>query len=515
MKQIIDNLTDVAWVGEAGGRIEYVSPAIQEVTGYFSRDVLLGGMECLFARMRRCDVPRHREAFAKACRGQESWEADVRFRRADDRWIWLQVRASRPRGESGAGIIYGTFSDVTPRKSIERELRAATRAAKAAERANSMFLANISHELRTPMTGIIGYTELLLAGEGKTESERARWTQLIDGSSRRLLALLNEILDQARLESGVVDQTIEACNLREVVDSEIALLTPLAAAKGLKLEVTECPTVPTIAPTCAMRVRQVVTNLVGNAVKFTDRGDVKVHLRASRSAAGGAIHVDVSDTGPGVNPSDEQRIFEPFRRGQWQQGNRPAGTGLGLSISRRIARAMGGDVQLTHSSRAGSTFTLSIPVPSLLPRTGALQRPHGRENRPVLPSGSVFIVDDCAIASELATRYLGAANIMTRASADAAEAIEVILEAASTGEPFDVVLMDMTMPGLDGFKATAQLRAAGYHHPIIAFTAGLMADERRACLEAGCDDIVGKPIMRDVLLAAIAKATRPAQRQAA
>jgi PAS domain S-box-containing protein len=514
MQQVIDNLSDVAWVGDANGEIKYVSPSIHDLTGYFGSELLISGMELLFRRMRRNDVAGHRNAYRNLCAGDAMWEADVRFQRADDRWIWLHVRAHQPRGGDEPGIVYGTFADVTQRKATERKLRAARRAAEASDHAKSMLLANMSHELRTPMTGILGYAELLMTGEATSESERARWAQLIDGSGRRLLGLLNEILDHAKSESGVVEQAGDACSVREVIESEVALMTPIADAKGLALKVSDCATSLAVPPARVMQVRQIVTNLVGNAIKFTSQGEVEIRLRVDHGIDGDTVHIDVSDTGPGIDTADRDRIFEPFRRGRWQGGNRPAGTGLGLSISKRIARAMGGDLTLARTSSFGSTFTLSIPGQVLQSHSVHINIPVTRETPPLF-TGSAFIVDDCAIASELAARYLNAENMTTRVSADAAEAVDAILEADANGRPFDVVLMDMSMPRLDGRQATTQLRAAGYRRPILAFTACLMAEERRACLAAGCDDIIAKPIMRDALLATVANAVRPALRRAA
>ncbi|MCQ3919954.1 MAG: hypothetical protein DPW13_03170 [Planctomycetes bacterium] len=398
------------------------------------------------------------------------------------------------------------------------ELREATEAALSANRAKSEFLANMSHEIRTPMTSILGFSERLLEPD-LDAATREDAVQTLRRNAEHLLSLINDILDLSKIEAGKLVLESVSCSLVRVVLEVESLMSVRAKAKNLALNVAFEGRIPELVESDPSRLRQILINLVGNAVKFTQQGAVTVTVRggAGGSTAVGEtfpIELIVRDTGIGMTDDVCRRLFEPFQQGDASLSRRFGGTGLGLAISRRLARLLGGDIRVRSEPGRGSEFVVQLPV-RIPPGTRILDAATIRTVAEMAPTAAPTLVDDDRLDCRILLAEDGADNqrliraILERAGAtvevveNGRFALDRALEAEEKGEAFDVILMDMQMPELDGYEATRRLRRAGYTRPIIALTAHAMSHDRDRCLEAGCDAYETKPLRRQRLLQVI------------
>jgi signal transduction histidine kinase/DNA-binding NarL/FixJ family response regulator len=381
-------------------------------------------------------------------------------------------------------------------------------AAEAANRAKSDFLANMSHELRTPLFAILGFTDILLMPQGTdSEAERREYLETIRTSGKHLLGLLNDVLDISKIEAGQFQVEPIDCAPYDILAEVVSLLRVRASEKGLALECFWASAIPARVKTDPARLRQMLTNLIGNAIKFTERGSVRITTRVIRNEPGAILEFEVADTGIGI-PSDKlESIFQPFIQADTSMTRRFGGTGLGLSISRQLARALGGEINVRSEVGRGSVFTLSIDGGSLtgvtmleLPLAEAIKE-QGRQLNAAptkLPPARILLVDDGSTNRKVISL------VLTRAGAEVvtAENGRLGVDMALT-EPFDLILLDMQMPVMDGYTAARMLRDAGMRLPIIALTAHAMKGDNEKCLTAGCSGYLSKPIDRDRLLRTI------------
>jgi signal transduction histidine kinase/CheY-like chemotaxis protein len=384
------------------------------------------------------------------------------------------------------------------------QLEATRRAAEDASRAKSEFLANMSHEIRTPMTAILGYADLMLDPQQSAE-DRAASLRTVRANGEHLLAVINDILDLSKIESGNMTAEFIPCSPDHILDEVVTLIEPRAHQKGLDLQVVREGPIPPAISTDPTRLRQILVNLVGNAIKFTDHGEVRITVRSAPDDHQPRLEFEVSDTGIGLTEEQVARLFRPFTQADQTTTRRFGGTGLGLTISRRLAVMLGGDISVNCRINGGCAFTVSIaaPVPvGTLPES-ARSQPQPASGHPI--RGRILLAEDGPDNARLISFHLHKAGADVEIAENGAIAVQKALGAMHGPAPFGLVLMDMQMPVLDGYTATARLRAAGFAAPVIALTANAMTGDRRRCLDAGCTDYATKPIDRDALLAACAR----------
>jgi signal transduction histidine kinase/DNA-binding NarL/FixJ family response regulator len=379
--------------------------------------------------------------------------------------------------------------DIARRTELEAELIAARASAEAAASAKSSFLANMSHEIRTPMNGVLGFADLLLHADLPPEQQRQ--AQMIVDSGRAMMRLLNDILDLSKIEAGQMQVAAETVELRHALRNCIKLVRPAAEQKGLELCFEVAPELPAFVQIDGLRLRQIVLNLVGNAVKFTGSGGVTVRARYAGVEAD-TLEIAISDTGMGIAPERLPAIFEEFVQAEQSTAKRFGGTGLGLPISKRLAELMGGSLSAESTHGRGTTFLLRLP---LIEADEALPEAQGTsaelpEARPL----HILLAEDHDVNQALMQAMLAQLGHRMTIAADGSQAVTAVLQAHNEGVPFDLVLMDMQMPVLDGVQAARELRAAGQGLPIIALTANAYADDVAACLAAGMQAHLAKPV---------------------
>ncbi len=392
---------------------------------------------------------------------------------------------------------------------LARDRDEARRAAQEASRLKSEFLATMSHEIRTPMTALVGYTELL-GDADLSPAERAECLATVRRNGEHLMAIVNEILDLSKIEAGRMTIERIACSPFTLVAEVAALMHPRAARDGLAFAVEYRSPLPETIETDPTRLRQILLNLVGNAIKFTPRGCVRLGVALLEDTGPPRrLRFEVIDTGIGLDAEQQARLFTAFAQADASTTRRFGGTGLGLAISKRLAGMLGGDLQVRSVAGEGSTFTLTIDAGSLagvrlldhppdLPAAAERREPSTDERRAL--RGRILLAEDGLDARRLLARHLRAAGAEVETAENGLVACELALRAADAGTPYDLILMDMQMPELDGYAAAARLRAAGYRAPIVALTAHAMQDERARCLDAGCDGFAAKPILRRALI---------------
>lgn len=387
----------------------------------------------------------------------------------------------------------------TAREELERE--------EAANLAKVTFLANVSHELRTPLAAIVGYSELLRHSE-VDPAERDAYCDTIFRNGLQLSRLVDDLLDLSKVEAGKVEIFATRIVLRDVLSDVLAQVRLLAQRKNIPLSLAYRNSIPEFIFTDGVRFKQILLNMMTNAVKFTDRGQVELTLEH----VDGQLKLEVRDTGRGISEEEQSRLFQPFSQGDPSLFRRYGGAGLGLSLSRRLARALSGDLELTKSCPGdGSVFTFTLPIGSIEQqewqdqfeaRATAIPQEVLRSSQGHRLFGlSILVVEDSEDNLQLMRLHLQGEGALVDSAGDGLAGVEKAM-----GGCFDIVLMDIQMPLLDGYEAVATLRRSGYERPILALTANARQEDRERCLKVGCDAHLSKPIHRAALIDAVASA---------
>jgi signal transduction histidine kinase/CheY-like chemotaxis protein/HPt (histidine-containing phosphotransfer) domain-containing protein len=435
----------------------------------------------------------------------------------EDVFLFLSIRQSvlEMRSMSQQTAILEDNHQELQKKSVELaesfdKERQAKEQAEAANRTKSEFLANMSHEIRTPLNGILGFTELLSRDADQIdEAERRDYIRTIRSSGKHLLELINDILDLSKIEAGQMQVESTDCSPHQLIAEVVSMLRPRAHEKGIRLDYRWDSEIPEMIQSDPYRLRQLLMNLVGNAVKFTEHGGVEVVSRLIRE--GNRLVLQVRDTGIGIAQEHLDGIFKPFVQADNSMTRKFGGTGLGLAIAKNICESLGGSLAVVSQLGQGATFTATLPTGDLA-GVRLCEKPSvtaggdvlgGRDRTPTLTGIRVLLADDGDTNRKLLQLFLSrqGAQVVTAENGELAVA-------ATLRQQFDVILMDMQMPVMDGYAATRRLRDRGHDGPIIALTAHAMLGDRKKCEDAGCSGYVTKPVNMDELVNVVYQAAR-------
>lgn len=443
------------------------------------------------------------------------WKGAVRFKNvvtgADTPSQWNVFAIRDPDGELPE--VWATISpDLSEQRRMEDVLRSSEQRALQASVAKSEFLANMSHEIRTPMAAILGYADLLLSH--LQDSDDRGCVMIMKKNGEQLLDLINDILDLSRIEAGKLEVDLQECELPQLLSDIESLMQVRANEKQLEFRVRVEGSIPRYGLMDAKRVRQVLINLLGNAIKFTERGHVELAVRYLTHLQSPTVEFDVVDTGIGMTSQQQARLFQPFTQGDSSVTRAYGGSGLGLAISQRLVEMLHGKLVMQSEQGKGTKFSVQIPIGD--PRDITVQTLEQQRETPATQpillhrklACHVLIADDRRDVRFISQYFLEASGATITAVEDGRLALAAAETASRAGKPFDIIVLDMQMPHLDGYQAATELRKLGIEQPIIALTADAMKGDRERCLLAGCDDYVSKPIQQALFVEMIGTYTQ-------
>ncbi|WBY17357.1 ATP-binding protein [Erythrobacteraceae bacterium WH01K] len=500
---LTSNISDAILRFDADGICTYVSPSVADVLGAGPEEFLgQKTTDRMHDEARETILAAHERLMS----GQSAKERFTYRRLLDDENgspVFIEadcVVAKNPVTGSHEGILFSA-RDVTDRVILERQLVRARRHAENAARAKSEFLANMSHEIRTPMNGVLGFAELLRKAD--LQEEERRYANLIYESGRSMMLLLNDILDISKIEAGQIVITPENVDVSHLLQGCVRLHAAHAQQKDIALSASVEPGLPPEILIDQLRLRQIILNLIGNAVKFTETGRISVTARAAKSE----LVVAVKDTGIGISRERLDDIFNPFQQADGKTSRKYGGTGLGLSISRQLAELLGGTLSCSSTPGAGSCFTLRVPLVCARERSIARPEDAAPSPEPILRRDArILLAEDHDVNRLLVGAMLERCGLTPDIAVDGAQAVEKVLAARAGGAPYDLVLMDVQMPGMDGYAATRRIRADGIDGaalPIIALTANAFPEDIAASQQAGMQSHLAKPLVFGELLKAL------------
>jgi PAS domain S-box-containing protein len=513
-ESIAEHSTSIIYVMDLTKRaIAYSNRHVADFLGYSQDEIEKMGNRLLQAAIHPDDVGlmlSNLEKFRNAKDGQVI-ETQVRCRHASGewRWIWIREVIFKRAADGVPEQILGTAQDVSDLRAIHEELRKAKEDAEAANHAKSSFLANMSHEIRTPLHAVIGYTDLLRSPSRHLDA--ADCVETIGRNARHLMELLNDILDISKIESGHMEVEMSPVDIPALAAEISQMMAPQAKAKSLHFDFTSLGPIPRVIVADRLRLRQILLNLVGNAIKFTDSGGVQIRLSSTGGKGTEAdleIRFEVSDTGIGMTGEQIATLFQPFLQTDGSTTRRFGGTGLGLAISKRLAEMMSGRIAVCSEVGVGSIFTLSIraqippdaPFLEQLPEPPAQKTENSQVAETISLCGKVLLAEDGRDSQRLISAILTDAGTSVVLAETGKQAVLL-----ARSERFDLILMDVQMPILDGYAAAARIRSADSQVPIIILTAHATAEDRARSVAAGCSEFITKPFDTNTLLKTLAK----------
>jgi two-component system CheB/CheR fusion protein len=467
------------WQWDIKHNIIYWDKSMFQMMGLPDAEGELNTIETFYQRVYPDDLPQLQEYIAEVIRRRSDYESEFRITRADNGQVrWLGAKGGLLFNEQGEPFsMFGVHYDVTEEKSLKMELEAARQTAEAASQVKSEFLANMSHEIRSPLTAVLGYSDLILV---ENDLKKARdFAVKIKQNGQYLLEIVDDVLDLSRAEANKLTLREERFSPQRLMADLCSVMRMRAREKGVDLSLCAEGEIPETIEGDPIRLRQILLNLIGNAVKFTSQGQIVVTMRLENPGNGEyMLAFEVHDTGIGIAPGDLERMFEPFEQAETSSSRRYQGAGLGLTISKHLSELLGGTITVRSELGRGSVFTVRLP-------TGSLHDIRREAVRVLLE------------------QILCGAGASVKTAADAEQALQCVAQAEENGDAFDLILMDIMLPGMDGVEAVRRLRAGGFRRPIVALTAAARESDRQRCLQAGCNDYFCKPIEDEHLLAMV------------
>ena len=534
LRSVFEVVDDGIIVIDSNGVIDRVNPAMERLFGYSARELIGRRVNALMPSDYAAAHDLYLSKYIRTgTRHVIGIGREVVGLHKDGHTFPMELAVSEYRVD-GRRMFTGLVRDLSARRATDQALQrnaqaleasanalaAARRAAEDAAQARSRFLSLMSHEIRTPMTAIVGFTEML-PDLPHGSAEAAGLYADISRNANYLRQLVDDVLEMAQIDVGQIDLRPGPVDLPEMLEGVIAESRPAAERKGLRLEFEFAGPIPRHIQTDAARLNQVLGKLVANAVKFTEMGEVRVIVRHRPERA--TVSFDVIDTGIGMTPDELRLVFEPFVQGDMSMTRRFGGAGLGLAIAKRVCELLGGRITVDSAPGAGSRFCVSLPTgpidPAAVVLGGRSMRPRGdgppsrieNDSAGALEGVEVLLAEDGPDNQRLIEVMLRKAGATLTVVKNGREAVDLACgsvfgqRANDPPRPFDVILMDMQMPVLDGYSATAELRRRGYARPILALTAHALVGDKRKCLEAGCDDFASKSIHQAELIALVAR----------
>jgi PAS domain S-box-containing protein len=494
-RALADSMPQIVWTADAKGHINYINQRWKEYSG--SAEPRLW-----FTFIHPEDQAGVTKSWLESVRDSKPFQVECRIKRASDNsFRWHLVRALAATGDSQLKAHwYGTCTDVTEQKNLEQTMIQAQQQAELASAAKSQFLANMSHEIRTPLGAIMGFVGLL-KDTTLSESEREGFISIVERNSTQLMRIIDDILDLSKVEAGMMLIEHIDFSIIELLADFSSLMAHRAREKGVTFSLKSTTSLPIIVNTDPTRLRQILTNVVGNAIKFTEKGRIDLSVSFENEF----LTFEVKDTGRGISEEQSKNLFLPFSQADTTTTRKYGGTGLGLVLTRRLSEALGGTFVLENSELGkGSTFVARVHAPAIGTLTKNLdlsvEAPATSPTVGILSGLRVLLVEDSPDNQTLISIYLRRAGASVDIASDGQQGYD-----RATNESFHVVLMDIQMPTMDGITAIKKLRANGYKKQVIALTAHAMKEERTRCLAAGFDDFLSKPVASTVLVSRLAR----------